>query len=187
MANLEELLRKNEAILSGHFRLSSGLHSDTYIQTAKLLQHPPLAELIGEKLGRKFIEASPEVVIGPALGGIILSFVVARFLGVRSIFAERKEGRLQIRRGFEIKKREKVLVVEDVVTTALSVRETIEVVKTFGGLVVGVGCLVDRSQNHLDLPNFHALLKLEIKTYQPENCPFCQQGIPFFYPGSRQN
>lgn len=186
MQNLEQLLIEKEAILKGHFQLSSGLHSDTYIQTARLLQYPPLAEMIGEMLGMKFKEVMPEVVIGPALGGVVLSFVVARFLGVRSIFAERKEGKLQIRRGFEIKRGEKVLVVEDVVTTALSVKETIELVKSYEGQVVGVGCIVDRSKTAIGLPNFQPLLRLDIKTYQPENCPFCQQEVPFYYPGSRK-
>lgn len=186
MENLEQLLRENGAILKGHFRLSSGVHSDTYIQTAKLLQHPALAEMVGEMLGERFKKASPEVVIGPALGGIVLSFVVARFLGVRSIFAERVEGKLQIRRGFDIKKGEKVLVVEDVVTTALSVKETIDLVKVHNGQVIGVGCIVDRSKELLDLPNFQALLRLDIKTYQSEDCPFCQQRMPIYYPGSRE-
>lgn len=186
MENLEQLLKQNEAILKGHFRLSSGVHSDTYIQTAKLLQHPTLAELVGAMLGKRFKHFLPNVVIGPALGGIVLSFVVARFLGVRSIFAERNEGKLQLRRGFEIKKGEKVLVVEDVVTTALSVKETIELINAHRGRVIGVGCIVDRSIKPLDLPNFQALLKLDIKTYQPEDCPFCQQGVPVCYPGSRK-
>lgn len=185
MEDLEQLLREKKAILKGHFRLSSGLHSDTYVQTARVLQYPNLALMIGGRLGRAFKTFNPEVVVGPALGGVILSFVVAHFLKIRSIFAERKEGKLQLRRGFEIKAGERVLVVEDVVTTALSVKETIELIRGNGGLVVGVGCLVDRSESSLDLPNFQALLKLSMRTYQADNCPLCQQGIPVNYPGSR--
>ncbi len=187
MESLEKLLKEKGAVLKGHFQLSSGLHSDTYIQTARIFQYPDVAERIGEELGKKFQNLNPEVVIGPALGGVILSFVVARFLEVRSIFAERKEGKLELRRGFQIKTGERVLVVEDVVTTALSVKETIELVKQSGGLVIGVGCLVDRSEIPLDLPYFHSLLKISIKTYQADDCPLCQQGVPFCYPGSRKS
>lgn len=178
---------KAGAILSGHFELSSGRHSDRYLQCALLLQDPKLSEALCQKLVERFRGKGVTVVIGPAVGGIVLSFEVARQLGVRSLFAEREEETLRLRRNFEIQKGEKVLVVEDVVTTGSSTQELISLVREEGGEVIGIAALVDRSGGEVryDVP-FEFLLKLQIETFPKENCPLCQKRIPFNKPGSRR-
>ncbi len=174
------------ALLKGHFLLSSGLHSDTYLQCALVLQFPSLAERLSRYLGDLFRGEKIEVVIGPALGGIILAYEVARVLGVRGIFAERVGENFTLRRGFSIKERERVLVVEDVITTGGSLKEVIKLVHDYKGVVIGIGCLVDRSGGKADLgvPK-KALLTLNIKNFHPEDCPLCKKGIPLEKPGSR--
>lgn len=183
--NVLKLLERTDAILDGHFELSSGLHSSQYFQCAKLLQYPLIAKNIGLWLAELF-EEEIDTVIGPALGGIIISYEVARALGKKSIFAERKDGVLCLRRGFEISEGERVLIVEDVITTAKSVLETAEIVLKHGGRIVGMGCIIDRSQNQLDL-NIKSLIQMEPNVYEPADCPLCQQGIKLEKPGSRVN
>lgn len=181
-----DLYRKSGALLEGHFLLSSGRHSDRYLQSALILQHPDIAECLGTALAGRFRGLAPECVIAPALGGILVAHEVARDLDVRALFAERVEGKLALRRGFSIQAGERVLVVEDVVTTGVSTRETMEVVRSSGGLVIAAGALVDRSNGAVDLGvPFQSLLTLDVPTYTPEQCPLCRKGIPCVKPGSR--
>ncbi len=180
------LFQQHSALLEGHFQLSSGLHSDRYVQCALVLQHPEVASLLGSLLADPFRGERVDVVVGPALGGIIVAHEVARFLKARAVFTERVAGEMQLRRGFAIAPGERVLVVEDVVTTGGSTREVVAVVRASGGVLVGVGALVDRS---LAVPDFgvpfRSLLKLALTTYPPEECPLCRAGVPLEKPGSR--
>ena len=182
-----EIFKKTGAFLKGHFKLSSGLHSAHYLQCARVLQHPEHAEKLCKALAEKFKKARPDVVIAPALGGILVSYEVARALNIKNLFTERVNGRMTLRRGFEISKDDKVLIVEDVITTGLSTQEVIETVKSFGSTIVGVGCLVDRSGGKIDFgARFKSLVTLDIPTFKPENCPLCKDKIPLTKPGSRQ-
>ena len=188
MTNDEVLsaFRRSGALLEGHFRLSSGLHSPGYLQCALVLQHPREAEALGAALGSIVRSLGAETVLSPAMGGIVIGQEVGRALNVRAIFAERQDGALTLRRGFTLDPGEKVIVVEDVVTTGGSTRETMDVARAAGAIVVGACAIVDRSggKQGLDVP-FHALLPMDVKTYQPEECPLCQQGLPVVKPGSR--
>jgi orotate phosphoribosyltransferase len=184
--SLLQLFRESGALLEGHFRLSSGLHSSGYLQCALVLQDPAVAGTLGAAVAAQVRELRPEVVLSPALGGVIIGHEVARALGVRALFAERQDGRLTLRRGFQLVPAERVLVVEDVITTGLSTRETIEVARAAGAEVVGAAALVDRSAGHaaLDAP-FRALLAVELPTWEPATCPLCAGGIEVVKPGSR--
>ena len=163
-----DLFRRVGALLEGHFRLTSGLHSPGYLQCALVLQHPGEAERCGAQLAERTRGLGAEVVLSPALGGIVIGQEVARALGVRAIFAERQDGKLTLRRGFTLSPGEKVLVVEDVVTTGGSTRETIDVARAAGAVVVGAGSIIDRSGGNqsLDVP-YHALATVSLPTYQP--------------------
>jgi orotate phosphoribosyltransferase len=181
-----DLYRKTGALLSGHFLLSSGLHSDCYLQSALVLQQPEIATRLCASLACYFRDQHVEVVVAPALGGVIVSHETARALGVRALFAERVNGVLTLRRGFVIRPDEKVLVVEDVITTGKSTRETIEVVKQGGGVVVAAGSLIDRSGGKADLGvPYHSLATLEVPTYKQDTCPMCRAGSTPVKPGSR--
>ena len=188
----EEVMKKFEeagAIQKGHFKLTSGVHSDTYIQCAQIMQHPEFMHNLCSELGKKFRGDDIDVIVGPAIGGIIMAHVMARVLGpwVRAIFTERENGKMTLRRSFEINEGEKVLVVEDVTTTGSSVREVIDIVKSRQGKVVGVGVLIDRSGGEVDFGiKTEKLLTVDIKTYLPEECPLCKKGIPVVKPGSRE-
>src|SRR6187549_2483288 len=153
-AEVLDLFRQSGALLEGHFKLSSGLHSDRYLQSALVLQHPDFAEQLGAALGARLAHLDPTVVLSPALGGIVIGQEVGRALRVRAVFAERQDGKLSLRRGFALEPRERVLVVEDVVTTGMSTRETIEVARAAGATVVGAASIIDRSggQQSLDVP-----------------------------------
>ena len=181
-----ELFRRVGALLEGHFRLTSGLHSTGYLQCALVLQHPREAERCGRLLADRVRDLGAEVVLSPALGGIVIGHEVGRALGVRAIFAERQDGKLMLRRGFTLSPGDKVLVVEDVVTTGGSTRETVEVARAAGAVVVGAGAIIDRSGGNqgLDVP-FHALATVSLPTYQPDACPLCAAGSPVTKPGSR--
>ncbi len=182
-----EIFKNSGAMLTGHFRLTSGRHSDQYFQCAQVLQHPNYCAQLCQELARCFADIEVETVIGPAMGGILVSYELARALGVRSLFAERENGVMTLRRGFSIKPGEKILVAEDVITTGGSVREVIDVVRSLGGSVVGAAVLVDRSGGKADLGvRTEALLTTTVTTYQPEECPLCKQGIPAIKPGSRK-
>jgi orotate phosphoribosyltransferase len=186
---VRELFKKNNALLSGHFKLSSGLHSDTYFQSALILQHPAQAEKLASELAKKIREnnINPDVVVSPALGGVIIGHEMGRALGVRAVFTERTDGAVSLRRGFSVSKGEKVLVVEDVVTTGLSTKEVIEALKRYEADVAAVVSLVDRSAGKVDfgVPRF-SLLSLEVKSYKEEECPMCKSGSEAVKPGSRK-
>ncbi len=184
--NTIELFRRVGALLEGHFRLSSGLHSPGYLQCALVLQHPREAETCGAAIADRVRDLQPAIVLSPALGGIVIGQEVARALGVRAIFAERQDGTLTLRRGFSIDPGERVLVVEDVVTTGGSTRETMAVVRAAGATVIGAAAIIDRSggQQNLDVP-FHALATIDLPVYRPEACPLCARGEPVVKPGSR--
>lgn len=188
-----EIFRERGALLSGHFRLSSGLHSGKYLQCALVLQYPDLAErLCRELVSRLELRGSKiDAVVSPAIGGIVVGQEVAKVLGARAIFCEREEGKMKLRRGFKIEKGERVAVVEDVITTGGSVKEIIEIVRKMGGKVEGTGVIVDRRKlplsgelTTLNLP-LKSLLRIDIETYSPQDCPLCKQGIPLQKPGSR--
>jgi orotate phosphoribosyltransferase len=178
--------RRAGALLEGHFRLTSGLHSGGYLQCALVLQHPVDAEACGAEIAERVRSLGVQAVLSPALGGIVIGQEVARALGVRAVFAERQDGTLTLRRGFSFSPGEKVLVIEDVVTTGGSTRETIDVARAAGADVVGAASIIDRSggQQNLDVP-YHALVTLSLPTYQSESCPLCAAGQPVVKPGSR--
>ena len=178
--------RRSGALLEGHFRLTSGLHSSGYLQCALVLQHPADAEACGADIADRVRSLGAQVVLSPALGGIVIGQEVGRALGIRAIFAERQDGKLMLRRGFTLAPGEKVLVVEDVVTTGGSTCETIDVARAGGAQVVGAASIIDRSggQQSLDVP-YHALATLSVPTYEPEACPLCAAGQPVVKPGSR--
>ena len=181
-----DLFRRRGGLLEGHFRLSSGLHSTGYVQCAQVLQHPEDAETLGRALAERVAGLTPALVLTPALGGVVAGHEVARALGVRALFAERRDGPLRLRRGFRIAPGERVLVVEDVVTTGGSTRETIEVAEQAGGKVVGAAAILDRGDTPagFDVP-FEALARLPLPLSQPERCPQCARGEPITSPGSR--
>ena len=185
-ASVLDRFRRVGALLEGHFRLTSGLHSSGYLQCALVLQHPAEAEACGAAIAERVRALSPGVVLSPALGGIVIGQEVGRALGVRAIFAERQDGKLTLRRGFSIARGERVLVVEDVVTTGGSTQETIDVARAAGATVVGAAAIIDRSSGtqRIDVP-FHALATIALPTYQPEGCPLCAEGKPVVKPGSR--
>jgi len=183
-----QIFKESGALLEGHFELSSGLHSSQYLQCALVLQHPKFSARLGAALAEKFKDKHIDVVIGPALGGIVVVYEVAKALGVRGIFTERKEGQMQLRRGFAINPGEKVLVVEDVVTTGGSTAEVIRIVEGFKGEIAGIGVIVNRSGGELELEGHKvtSLLSADIPTYQPQECPLCKQGSPAVKPGSKK-
>jgi orotate phosphoribosyltransferase len=180
------IFRKNLALLEGHFILSSGLHSDRYIQCALVLQHPRIAEQFCVELGRKLGDLGARVVVAPALGGVIVAHEVARALGVRALFTERENGAMTLRRGFHLEPDEPAIVVEDVITTGKSTRGTMDCVERAGGKVIGIGALVDRSGGEVKfgLPKM-TLVTLKVQSYDPMQCPLCKAGIPAVKPGSR--
>jgi orotate phosphoribosyltransferase len=182
-----DLFRGTHALLDGHFKLSSGLHSPSYLQCALVLQHPQHAEALGRALAEQLRSLGANVVLSPALGGLIIGHEVARALGVRAIFAERQDGALTLRRGFSLSPADRVVVIEDVVTTGLSTRETIVAATHAGGAVVGAGAIIDRSGGKADVAvPFHALARLDVPAYQPDACPLCASGVPITKPGSRK-
>jgi orotate phosphoribosyltransferase len=181
-----QVFRSSGALLEGHFKLTSGLHSSGYLQCALVLQHPAHAEALGRALAARLGSLGATVVLSPALGGLIIGHEVGRALAVRAIFAERQDAALTLRRGFRLDASDRVVVIEDVVTTGGSTRETMAVARGAGATVVAAGAIVDRSGGHqgLDVP-FHALVTLALPTYQPEACPLCAAGQPVVKPGSR--
>ncbi len=184
--DLPALLAETGALLSGHFRLSSGLHSPNYVQCAKLLEHPRNANQLGSALAEKIRALSVQKVVAPAMGGVIVGYTVAQALDVPSIFTERKDGAMTLRRGFQIGSGERVVIVEDVVTTGKSTRETVAVVEQHGGVVAGFASILNRSgkQNPFDAP-YEALMALALETFEESSCPLCRSGVPLDAPGSR--
>jgi orotate phosphoribosyltransferase len=188
--HLLSVFRDSEALLEGHFQLTSGLHSNRYFQCAKVLQYPQYTELLCGEIAKQFRTAAIEAVIAPALGGIVVGQEVGRQLRVRTLFTERKEGVMQLRRGFAIAPGERVLVCEDVVTTGGSVAEVIAIVAACGGKVAGTAYIVDRSGGKVRFamePGAlqYPLMRMDVLAYTPQACPLCAQGIPVVKPGSR--
>ncbi|MBF9219730.1 orotate phosphoribosyltransferase [Hymenobacter ruricola] len=186
---LEQQLRQEDALLRGHFRLSSGLHSDTYVQCARFLRRPDLAAPAAAALAGQIQAADlqPDVVVGPAMGGVVIGYELARQLGVPGIFTERDaDGQMTLRRGFTIAPGEKVIIAEDVVTTGKSTLEVARVLREMGAEVLAVASLIDRTggKGGLDFPHF-ALLSVQAATFAPESCPLCAAGVPVVKPGSR--
>lgn len=182
-----QLFKEKEVMLEGHFLLTSGRHSDKYMQCAKLFQYADASELVCKQLAEQFKGIKIDLVAGPAIGGIIMAYEMGRQLGVKNIFAERDNGVMTFRRGFEVPKGANVLVVEDVVTTGGSVREVMELIREAGANVAGVGSVVDRSAGQVDFGcDFKAVLSMEVKSYEPHECPICKEGLPLVKPGSRK-
>lgn len=186
------IFRESGALLEGHFQLTSGLHSDRYFQCAKVLQFPHHAEVLCGEIAAQFRSASIDLVIAPALGGIVVGQEVGRQLRVRTLFTERKDGIMQLRRGFQINPGERVLVCEDVVTTGGSVAEVIDIVKNLGGKIAGTACIVDRSGGAVRFPTEpgamqYSVMQMEVVAHNPGVCPLCAQGTPVIKPGSRGN
>jgi orotate phosphoribosyltransferase len=181
------LLAQTGALLTGHFRLSSGLHSENYVQCALLLEEPRNAKAIGEALAERIRPFGATRVVAPALGGVIIGYTVAEGLGVPFVFTERKEGQMTLRRGFRLTDGERVVIVEDVVTTGKSTRETADVVAQHGGVVVGFASILNRSgkANPFGESPFEALLALNFETYDEGACPLCAKGVALDAPGSR--
>ncbi len=184
---LLQIFKQTDALLEGHFLLTSGLHSPHYFQCAKVLQYPKYLHLLAGEIAKHFEYSEIELVISPAIGGIVVGTEVGRMLEARTIFAERESGVMSLRRGFEIKKGERALVVEDVVTTGGSVNEIIHLVGKAGATLAGVGYIVDRSN---DKTTFNAktfsVLQMNVVTYAPDSCPLCKEGTPAVKPGSRK-
>jgi orotate phosphoribosyltransferase len=180
------LFRRSGALLEGHFRLTSGLHSPKYLQCALVLSHAADAAALAAALAPRVAGLGATAVLSPALGGIVIGHEMGRALGIRAIFAERQDGALTLRRGFTLGTDDLVLVVEDVVTTGGSTRETMDVARAAGAKVVGAASIVDRSggNSSLGVP-YEALLSLSVPTYDPAACPLCAQGVPVVKPGSR--
>ncbi len=187
-----DLFKKSQALLNGHFKLSSGYHSNIYLQCAKVMQYPLATSLLSSIIAEKFKNEKIDVVIGPALGGIILSYEVAKKLNCRGIFAERininndNNKIMALRRGFEINKNEKILITEDVMTTGGSIQEIIELVKKSQAEIVGIAGIADRTNNKIQLhPSQFFILKINAEKYKPEDCPLCKKNIPLDSPGSK--
>jgi len=187
-SELLDLMTQLGALHKGHFLLSSGLHSDTYFQCARILQFPDLARELGQRLAEQFDTTTLDLVVSPALGGILIGHEVARGLGRRFVFTERVAGEMTLRRGFRLEEGDKVLIVEDVVTRGTSVAEVIDVVTTQGAVVAGLATVVDRTGGAADLPlPLIALARVEVTTYDPSDCPLCARGSKPVKPGSRGN
>lgn len=180
-----EELKKTDALMEGHFLLSSGRHSEKYIQCARLLMHPDIAKDAVEKIVKNIDKDEIDLVVGPAMGGVVVSYEVARQLGKPSIFVEREEGEFALRRGFEIEKGQRVLVTEDVITTGKSIKEAIDLIEEHGGVVTGLFCLVDRKEHNLDY-KIYSGTEIEFDTYGSDDCPLCKKGVDLVKPGSRK-
>ena len=182
-----EIFQKCDGILKGHFLLSSGLHSPDYLQAAKVFQYPRYATLLSKELALRFEKEEIDLVIGPAIGGILFSFEMGRILKVKTIFAEREKGKMSLRRGFSIQRGERCLVAEDVITTGASTKEVISLVKDSDAKVVGIAAIVERSKKGMDFKaKKEILLHIPLITYPEKNCPLCKKKIPLTKPGSRK-
>lgn len=180
------IFKSSGALLDGHFRLTSGLHSSQYFQCAKVLQYPVYAEQLCREIADHYSDKKITLVISPAIGGIVVGQEVGRLLGVRTVFAERDNGEMKIRRGFEVFPEDRILICEDVITTGGSVREVYDLLAAQNATVAGIASIVDRSNGKASFPvPYYSILKMEVVTHQPETCPMCANGIPVVKPGSR--
>jgi len=184
--DLERELREAGALLQGHFRLSSGRHSDRFIQKFRILEDPRLLEPLAQHIADAFREMRPTVVLSSAVGGIILGYEVARALGVKAIFAEKEAGNAVLRRGFQLTPADRVLVVEDVITTGGSVQEIVRIARASGATIVGIGAIVRRGEAEFSVPAV-ALLEMPMVSYDEASCPQCRAGVPIADPGSRRS
>lgn len=182
--SIEQLLQKNDGLLKGHFCLTSGLHSDTYFQCAKLYEKPSVVEKLGKELAQKLKNIEFDTIVSPAIGAIIIGYETAKQCGKRNLFVERKDGVLQLRRSYQLNKGEKVIILEDVITTARTINETKDAIKEFEPEIVGVACIVDRTKGQSGY-NITSLLQVNPVTYEPGKCPLCHENIPLVKPGSR--
>jgi len=181
-----KIFEKTGGILKGHFLLTSGRHSDTYMQCAKLFVYPDESEKLCKELAKTLKNYKADYIVAPAVGGIIIGYEIARQAGLPNFFAERQDGVFTLRRGFELPKGSKVIVVEDVITTGGSVKEVIELVDKLGSIAVCVGCIVDRSNGKVDFKiPMHSLLAIDVKSYDADDCPLCRDGSKPYKPGSR--
>ena len=183
---VKDILVKTNAIMDGHFLLTSGLHSPHYVEKFNVLQHPKYTEQLCQAMAEKFKDANIETVVGPVTGGVILAHETGKSLGTRAIFTERVDGKMTFRRGFSLHEGERVLIVEDIVTTGGSIKEVIDVVKSYNAIPVAVSMLVDRSGGKADFGDVPAtaLLKMNVETYKPEECPLCKNNVPITKRGS---
>lgn len=183
---VEARLRELDAVLEGHFELSSGLHSNRYFQCARVLQYPGLAKELGRLLAEQFNELEIDFVLSPAVGGVLIGHEVARALGRRHLFAERREGNLIVRRGFEMRKAERGVIVDDVLTRGTSFFELAHLVERAQAEAVGLGVIVDRREKGVKIPvPVASLVTVEVQTHEATRCPLCQGGTPLDSPGSR--
>ena len=181
-----DIYKKHNALLEGHFLLSSGLHSDRFLQSALVMQYPVIAERVVNELAQKMYDVPFTTVVSPAVGGIRFGYEFARLLKKRSLFTERVNEVMTFKRGFALEKGEKVVIAEDVVTTGKSTKECMEAVKAAGGDIVAITCLVDRSNDEaqFDVP-FYPLVQVDVSVYDPSDCPLCKRGLEVIKPGSR--
>ena len=179
------MFRRSNALIRGHFELSSGLHSGHYFQCAQVLQYPKQTQAICAELARRFRAARPTVVVGPAAGGIVVAYETAKQLGARAVYSERVDAEMQLRRGFAVTKKDRVLILEDAITTGESARKVATLVSGFGAKVVGIGTIVDRSGGKVRFPGrrFVRLFALAFETFSPHDCPLCSEQIPVTRPG----
>lgn len=181
-----EVFEQSEGILKGHFRLTSGRHSNQYMQCAKLFVNPKHSEMLCRGLADKLRHLEVDIVASPAVGGIIMGYVMAKHLGALNIFTERVDGKMELRRGFSVPKGSRIIVVEDVVTTGGSVKEVVELLENMGANVIAVASIVDRSAGKVDFGReFYSLLSVDIPSYEEKDCPLCKQCLPVVKPGSR--
>ncbi|MCL2570938.1 MAG: orotate phosphoribosyltransferase [Defluviitaleaceae bacterium] len=188
MNKVEQILQETGALLTGHFQLTSGRHAEIYMQCAKVLQYPEHTAYIAQEIAKGFAGDEVEIVLAPAIGAIVLGYELARAMGAKSIFVERENGEMTLRRGFEIPKGARVVIAEDVVTTGGTTKEVIEVAKAHGAEVIGTCSLVDRTGGQIDMGvKYVAAYSKAIESYLPEDCPLCKAGIPIVKPGSRKS
>lgn len=182
-SEVEALFRETGVLLEGHFKLTSGRHGSKFLQCSQVMQHPQHAERLGAALGALFADDRVSSVIGPAMGGVVLAHVTARVLGARALFAEKEDGRMVLRRGFSVAPGERVLLVEDAISTGGSVMNVVDLMRAAGAEIVGIGCLVDRTAGKLDLGlPLKSLLRVDVPSYAPEECPLCAAGKPVTEP-----
>ncbi|MEG1285421.1 MAG: orotate phosphoribosyltransferase [Romboutsia sp.] len=181
-----DILKKSEALLEGHFLLSSGKHSNRYVQCAKVLRFPQYAEQVLSTVVEQIKDLNIDLVVGPAMGGVIVSYELGKQLNKETVFTERKDGIMELRRGFEVKPGARIIIAEDVVTTGKSTIETKKALEALGGEVIGVACIANRTNDDIGMPIYSAI-KLEIQVHEADNCPLCNEGkIALVKPGSRE-
>lgn len=183
---MEELLKSQHSLLEGHFLLSSGKHSNQYVQCARLMEDPKTGEAVAQNIAEHLSGVEFDTICGPAMGGLLIGYELARQTGKRFVFTERQNGEMTLRRGFELKPGERVLICEDVVTTGISSMETARALEEAGGVAIGIAAIIDRTTGPIDLP-LYAAYRADVEVYDPETCPLCASGVPLVKPGSRGN